>query len=47
MLELVKSQLEGTEIEFEHILRWEDDGGFIINDVGESVIMLNFNLLPV
>jgi hypothetical protein len=43
---LVKPLLERTEIELEYILRWEDDGGFIINDAVESIIMLNFNLLP-
>jgi len=30
LLELVKPKLQGTEVELANILRWEDDGGKIV-----------------
>jgi len=37
MLELVKPKLEGIEIELGHLLRWENDGGKII-EVSSSTL---------
>ena len=36
MPELIKPQLNGTEIELENILRWEDDGGKNVQTVQSS-----------
>jgi len=42
MLEWVMNQLEGREIEFKNILRWEDDGGLII-EVAKPIMSLQFD----
>jgi predicted RNA-binding protein with EMAP domain len=44
MLEWVMNQLEGREIEFKNILRWEDDGGKI-TDTAQAVDWLASELI--
>jgi hypothetical protein len=40
MFEWVKNQLEGREVELRNILRWEDDGGLIIEVAQPKVSLL-------
>lgn len=43
LLDLIKPQLGRTESEPENIMRWEDDGGLILNEVAESTVRLGPN----
>ena len=42
MIEWIKPQLERTEIEPENILRWEEDGGLII-EVAKPIMSLQLD----
>ena len=43
---LIGSQQGRIEIELENIMRWEDDGGLIPNEVAKSIVGLGSNYLP-
>lgn len=43
--EMIQPQQGGTKAKPKNIMRWEDDGGLIINEVAESTIRLGSNYL--